>query len=131
MPRDPYVVHPLDPTSHDLGGHSRLRRHGQVRRSRACHDNAGRRLSPHLAVDRNRPRHFIEDCVGSDLANRPVSLYGGLRYQQQVEALQQSLGQPPNLLRRLTHSEDDLRETLTNRTVVVDLGKPNILEGRR
>ncbi len=128
-PRDSDVVEAFDLTTRAFGRHRRFFRHRQVRGPGGDDQHSS---EARLAPLRGAPR----DATLMRVAGPWKSLRQRLgirridaRDHHVVASGRQALRDLQDLCSRLTLREDHLRQALTKRAVVVDLGEPEILVG--
>ena len=79
---------------------------------------------------RDRARRGVKLGVGQVLPHELPRRLVGARDEHAMAARADARGDGGDLLRRLAQTEDDLREALADRAVVVDAGKAEVLVGR-
>jgi hypothetical protein len=125
---DADVVQPIHGVAHDFGRDGRFLGDWYVRSSRRGHKDdtiACGRVSPAL----NDPGLFVKAGVWYDLRNGLVRARRRARHEEAVPAIDDGPRDPGDLLRRLPLAENDFREPLPDGAMVIDAGKPEVLDG--
>jgi hypothetical protein len=127
---DPDVIHAIDRVSHQFGGHDCLFGDREIRRSRGRHDYRPPTCRDVAGPERNGPGQFLKLGVGQRCNNGIESRPIRARDEQAMATRDDSLSDSGNLLRGLSWAKDDLGESLTQASMVIDTREPEVFERR-
>jgi hypothetical protein len=127
--RDADIVDAIDIAADEIRRHGRLFRHGKIGGASAKESDAGG-ARPWLAVEHNSAGVRPEFGIWQDLADGRKRFRVGASDEETVVARREAQRNPGNLLRRLSESENDLRESVTKGAMMVDPGIAQVFVGQ-